>query len=239
MMKRADWNRLANDFESEVCDITREERTGKVEHYVNAAKLPRADAVLVDLGCGIGSFVSKFGSRFTRVVAIDHASKIVARAKASSSCPARPVKWMVMDVARAGDALGAIADLTVCMNVITSTSREQRDALWRSVAKTTKPGGYALIVVPSIESDIMVRKFAFRAGRADEFVSTVDGLVTRDGVAQKHFSREELAAALSANGFTVSRMGRAVYPWSVEGMSKPSGAGSKTPWDWICLSRRV
>ena len=238
MMKRADWNRLADNFESEVCDITREERTGKVERYVNAVKLPRRDAVLVDLGCGIGTFVSKFGSRFARIVAVDHASKIVARAKASSTCTA-PVKWMVLDVAKAGEALGTCSDLTVCMNVITSSSRERREALWRSVAMVTKRGGYALVVVPSIESDAMVRRFAFRAGRADEFVATPDGLVTRDGAVQKHFSREELAATLSENGFTVSRMGRAAYPWSVEGLRKPSAANAKPPWDWMCLSQRV
>jgi SAM-dependent methyltransferase len=237
-MKRADWNRLADDFESEVCDITREERTGKVERYVNAVKLPRRDAVLVDLGCGIGTFVSKFGSRFARIVAVDHASRIIARAKASSTC-ATPVQWTVMDVAQAGDSIGACSDLTVCMNVITASSPQRRDALWRSVAMVTKPRGYALVVVPSIESDAMVRKFAFRAGRADEFVSTPDGLVTRDGAVQKHFSREELAAALSANGFTVRRMGRAAYPWSVEGLRKPSAANVRPPWDWMCLSQRV
>ena len=237
-MNRAAWNRLANDFETQVCDITREERSGKIARYVSAAKLPRHDAVLVDLGCGIGTFVSKFGSRFSRIVAIDHASKIVARAK-SSCTSTTPVKWMVMDVAEAGDALMASSDLTVCMNVITSTNPERRDALWRSVAMVTKPGGYALIVVPSIESDEMVRKFAFRAGRASEFITKPGGLVSRDGVAQKHFSRGELSAALSANGFAVTRMGRAVYPWSVEGLETPSAKSAKPPWDWIALSRRV
>jgi SAM-dependent methyltransferase len=237
MMKRADWNRLADAFESEVCDITREERSGKVERFVNAAKLP-SDSVLVDLGCGIGTFVSRFGSRFARVVAVDHASKIVARARASSTCTS-PVKWMVMDVSQAGEKVGPLSDLTVCMNVITSSSREMRDALWRSVAMVTKPGGYALIVVPSFESDKMVRKFAFRAGRADEFTATRDGLVTRDGAVQKHFTREELAATLAANGFKVSRMGPAAYPWAVEGLRKPSGASGKLPWDWMCLARRL
>jgi SAM-dependent methyltransferase len=237
MLKRADWNRLADTFESEVCDITREERTGSVERFVNAAKLPRRDAVLVDLGCGLGTFVSRYGGRFARVVALDHAGKIIARAKAASTCEA-PVKWMVMDVARAGDALGACADLTVCMNVITSSSSERRAALWQSVAKVTRPGGYALIVVPSIESDVMVRKFAFRAGRADEYSATPDGLVTRDGAVQKHFGREELAETLAANGFTVKRIGRAAYPWSVEGLRKPAGANTKSPWDWMCLALR-
>jgi hypothetical protein len=125
------------------------------------------------------------------------------------------------------------------MNVITSSSHEQRQALWQSVAMVTKPGGHALIVVPSIESDHMVREFAFRAGRADEFKSTADGLVTRDGAVQKHFSREEFVATLSANGFTAVRIGCAVYPWSVESFRKPPSAGSKMPWDWMCLSRRI
>ena len=237
-MKRADWNRLANDFESAVCDITREERSGKIEHYVNAVKLPSRDSVLVDLGCGIGTFVSRFGSRFAQVIAADHAGKIIARAKSACTCAA-PVKWMVMDVAQAGVALGACADLTVCMNVITSSDAERREAIWRSVATVTKSRGHALVVVPSIESDEMVRKFAFRAGRAEEFISTSEGLVTRDGAVQKHFSREEFAATLVASGFEVRRMGRAAYPWSVEGLRKPSGASTKSPWDWMCLARRL
>ncbi len=238
MLRRADWNRLADKFESEVCDITREEKTGKVELFVNAAKLPRKGAVLVDLGCGLGTFVSRYGPRFERVIATDHASKIIARAKAVSTCP-KPVKWMVMDVARAGEGLGTCADLTVCMNVITSSSSDVREAQWRSVATVTKPGGYTLIVVPSIESDAMVRKFAFRAGRADEFVATPEGLVTRDGAVQKHFARNELAETLSAHGFAVRRIGRAAYPWSVEGLRKPASAKGKQPWDWMCLAQRV
>ena len=65
-MKRAQWNRLADDFESEVCDITREEATDRITRFVNAARLPKRDSVLVDLGCGLGTFVSKFGGRFTQ-----------------------------------------------------------------------------------------------------------------------------------------------------------------------------
>jgi len=236
-MKRADWNRLADDFEAEVCDITREERTGKVERFVNAVRLPR-HAVLVDLGCGLGTFVSKYGRRFARVVAADHARRIIARAKEASTS-ASPVEWLVLDVGKAGEALGTIADLTVCMNVITSSDSARRDALWRSVATVTRPRGYALIVVPSIESDRIVRKFAFRAGRAGEFTATADGLVTRDGAVQKHFSREELGATLVEHGFAVRRMGRAAYAWSVEGLRKPSGSNVASPWDWMCLAQRV
>src|SRR3982074_3595286 len=131
-MKRAQWNQLANDFETEVCDITREESSDSITRYVNAVKMPARDSVLVDLGCGLGTFVSKFGARFARAIAIDHAGKIVARANTVSTCTS-PVTWMVLDVAKVGAALGPCADLTVCMNVITSSDRDRRDALWQSV----------------------------------------------------------------------------------------------------------
>jgi SAM-dependent methyltransferase len=235
VMKRTQWNRLADDFESEVCDITREESSDSIARFVNAVKVPFQNSVLVDLGCGLGTFVSKFGERFARVVAIDHAGKIVARAKAASTCTS-PVRWMVLDVAKAGVALGACADLTVCMNVITSSDAKRRDALWQSVAGVTKPKGCALVVVPSIESDAVVQRVAFRAGRAAEFVSTSDGLVERDGALQKHFSRQELDETLVSLGFAVKRMGRASYPWSVEGLRKPPNR--KLPWDWMCLAQR-
>jgi SAM-dependent methyltransferase len=234
-MKRAQWNRLADDFETEVCDITREESSDSITRFMNAVRLPVSDAMLVDLGCGLGTFVSKFGGRFARVVAIDHAGKIVARAKAASTCTS-PVQWMVLDVAKAGAALGACADLTVCMNVITSSHAKRRDALWQSLAGVTKPKGHALIVVPSIESDAVVQKVALRAGRAAEYVSTSEGLVERDGAVQKHFSRQELDETFVSLGFAVKRMGRASYPWSVEGLRKPPNG--KLPWDWMCLAQR-
>ena len=237
-MKRAQWNRLADEFESEVCDITREEVAQQVTRFVNAAKLPAKNSVLVDLGCGLGTFVAKFGDRFTRVIAVDHAQRIVARAKQLCACPS-PVEWIVHDVAQIGTRIGTCADLTVCLNVITSSDPEKRAALWRSVATVTKRKGFALVVVPSIESDELVRKMGFRAGRAAEFVATADGLVQRDGAVQKHYSREELASTLTSFGFAARRMGRASYAWSVEGLRKPASAGAKLPWDWICLAQRL
>ena len=237
-MKHTQWNRLADDFEYEVCDITREEASNRVVRFVNAARVPSRDSMLIDLGCGLGTFVSKFGGRFTRVVALDHARRIVDRAKAASRCTS-PVRWMVLDVAEAGAVLGPCADLTVCMNVITASNGERRDALWKSVAIVTKPRGYALIVVPSIESDVIVQRFGIRAGRAAEFVSTGDGIVQRDGVLQKHYSRDELSATLSALGFAVRRIGRANYPWSVEGLRKPASPSKTLPWDWMCLAQRL
>jgi SAM-dependent methyltransferase len=237
-MNRAQWNKLASRFESQVCDITREGVTDQITRYVNAVPLPRTGSVLVDLGCGLGSFVGKFGNRFSRVIATDHAGKIIERARKLCVCKS-PVTWLVTDLASVPDAIGCCSDLTVCMNVITSSNAKLRQAQWSSLARVTKPRGYALVVLPSVESDKLVREMGFRAGRAAEFKSTDDGLVERDKVFQKAYARAELASTFEAHGFAVKRIGRANYPWSVEGLRKPSTAKARLPWDWICLARRA
>ncbi len=71
-MKRADWDRLADEFESETCDITREESADRMERIVALARLP-GKAVLADLGCGVGTFIARFGEKFTQVFGVEFA----------------------------------------------------------------------------------------------------------------------------------------------------------------------
>ena len=80
-MKRADWDRLADDFETETCDITREESADLTERFVSLARIPKRKAVLVDLGCGVGTFIHRFGGRFGEIFGVEFAPRIIARAR--------------------------------------------------------------------------------------------------------------------------------------------------------------
>ncbi len=236
-MDRKDWNRHADEFEDMICDIIVDEQGNQVGRFVKAVRLP-ANAVLVDLGCGLGSFVQKFGDRFQKIFAVDFAARIIARAK--QRCAEQPsVKWLVMDVARAFKAIGRRADLTVCMNVITSPSAAKRKALWSCVARVTKPGGFVLVVVPSIESNAMVEQSSSSTRRNGAFAAKRGGLVKHEDSWQKHFGRRELIATMSDHGFLVKQIGRVSFGWDDEGLRNPRAAGRKSPWDWICLAQRV
>jgi SAM-dependent methyltransferase len=228
-MKRADWDRLADEFESETCDITREESADRMERIVALARLPKK-AVLADLGCGVGTFIARFGGRFARIFGVEFAPRIIARAKARCG---GDVNWLTMDIPRAAKEIGCAAHLTVCLNVITQASATERGKLWASVAHVTRKRGYALVVVPSMESERMVVENSngdpeWRAG----------GLVRRDGVWQKHFEREELEHIFARHGFSVRRIDPAHYPWSVEGLRETKARRGKRPWDWVCLARK-
>jgi len=87
-------------------------------------------------------------------------------------------------------------------------------------------------VVPSIESQRMVKGLS-----RDREDSPSDKLVERDGVLQKHYGRSELISTVLDRGFTVKRIGRISYPWSVDGLRKPRSSKA-SPWDWICLIQR-
>ena len=235
-MNRSQWNRLADTFETEVCDISREETTNQLASLVRLAAPSGDRSVLVDLGCGLGSFVLKYRQSFSRIVAVEFAPRIIARAK-KNCAGLKNVEWLNVDIAKAGRVIGAVADLTVCLNVITSPSPAVRNALWKTVACVTKPNGHALIVVPSLESERMVQLLA-GVDDGSKTANAHDGLVLRDDAVQKHFRRSELEPVLVRHGFVPVGIRRVHYPWRKEGLRKPRVAGDRSPWDWACLARR-
>lgn len=236
-MNRKEWNKHASTFEKNVCDITREETDDQMRRLVARVKLPK-NATLVDMGCGIGTFILRYGEKFERIEGVEYASRTIARAK-KRCADVRGVTWRTMGIERASRVIGRRGDLTVCMNVITSHSTARRAAQWRSIAGVTKRGGYALIVVPSIESEMMV-ELEYQARKKKKTpLEHDDGVVERDGAYQKHFGREELNRLVSDEGFAVERIAKIYYPWAKEGMRETPSRAKKRPWDWACLAKRV
>jgi len=237
-LNRAEWNEIADDFEDYVCDVAVDETNNQLRRFVNAARPSPKSSVLVDLGCGIGSFIQKFGHRFKAIVGVEYAPRIIARAK--ERCAAIDgVEWLTMDAARAAKHIGSRADLTVCLNVITSASAPVRHAQWSGVASVTKPSGHALLVLPSLESEQMLQQQSLRDARNATFEITEDGLVETEGSFQKHYREDEVASVASSHGLEVKRMAPIMSPWSRTGLRKPRGGEWKNPWDWIVLAQRT
>jgi len=232
-MNRAEWNKLAATFEKDVCDISREETADQVCRYVARAKVPKRGGVLVDMGCGIGTFILQYGHRFAEIVGVEYASNIIARAK--KRCADVPgVTWHTAGVEAAGKRIGPRADLTVCMNVITVPNAAKRKAMWDGLAAVTKRGGHALVVVASLEAERMIEDVL-----GEEPGDHPNGLVDHDGALQKHFTRAELTEDFSRAGFRVRAIGKAFYPWRKEGLRATPKLRKSPPWDWIALAQRA
>ena len=237
MVSRKEWNKLADDFEAEVCDITRETKSAGIARIMRRLKLSPERSVLVDLGCGLGTFIARYGGLFAQAIGVEHAPRIIARAK--KRLAGAKVRWLTSNIPPAARRIGRRADLTVCMNVITMPRARTRAAMWASLARVTRRGGHALIVVPSIESDRMVERIAYGTTLAEAKAAAPDGLVDRGGSRQKHFAKAELRALLAAHGFQATSIQRVTYPWAKEGLRKPRASGARMPWDWLVLAKRI
>ena len=233
VVNRREWNRLATTFEKNVCDISREETADQIRRYVARANIPKENGVLVDLGCGIGTFIQQYGHRFAQIVGVEYASKIIARAKQRCAGIAG-VRWHTAGLVAAARRIGSRADLTVCMNVITVPGVAERKRMWDGIGAVTKRGGYALVVVASIEAERMIENLL-----GEDPQEHKDGLVDHDGVLQKHFARDELGKDFAAAGFAVKKIGKAYYPWSKEGLRATAKLRAHPPWDWVCLAQRL
>jgi trans-aconitate methyltransferase len=225
------WNGLAGKFEAAVCDVTTSSGNQIAELVRRTG--PSRDQTLVDAGCGIGSFLKRFGSRYGDVVAFDFASRMVARAK--KRCPDLPsVRWKTLGLEDAAAAIGPVGDLTVCLNVITSTDARLRARQWTSLTGLSRPDGYVLVVVPALESALHVQRFADDANKI-HLSDFKRGLVYRGDDRQKHYTRDELRQIVAAHAMRTVVLKRIHYAWADDGVDDP---GRRRPWSWACLARR-
>jgi SAM-dependent methyltransferase len=238
MVSRKEWDKLANAFEREVCDITRETKSDRIARIVRTLPLSKDKSVLVDLGCGLGTFIARYGRLFRQSYGVEHAPRIMARAR-KTLAGRDDVSFLTAGLPPAARRIGRRADLTVCMNVITMPVARTRESMWEAIARVTRKHGHALIVVPSIESDRMVERVAYGTTRTRAIAEAPDGLVDRGGARQKHFASEELRETLARHGFRTQRITRITYPWQKEGLKKPRNAGKQMPWDWLALAQKV
>lgn len=230
-MSQQGWNRLAAEFENSVCDITATSRE-QIAKLVALSK-PTRRKTLVDAGCGIGTFTEQFGELFGKVIAFDFAAAMVKRARRRCSDLAH-AEWHALPLEDAAEKFGTIANLAVCLNVITSPRESLRARQWESLGEIVKAGGHLLVVVPALESARYVAQMD-----AEAFHGSVDiesELVRRNDTEQKHYSRQELRRRVVQLGFEIVALRKITYPWEEDGLELTA---RKSPWDWACVARKM
>ncbi len=239
-VNRKQWNRLAERFNSSVCNIVEGERGTVIPSLVREALRRRPKPVVVDLGCGVGTFIERFGEKFGETVGVDFAERMLVGAR--RRCRKVPrVRWVCASVEQAPARVGQIADLSVCLNVLTSPNAALRRKQWKSLAAITVLGGCTLVVLPAIESAQLVARVEEQLRRKTASLAGADaeGAVFRGKARQKHYTREELREAAERAGFRVLRISRVYYPWADEGLHTRSAVTrGRYPWDWALLGVR-
>lgn len=233
-MKATDWDKLANAYADEVCDIFMRDRRGVIARWLRTSGQLTGRRSVLDLGCGIGSFFRKYGRHCGAKTGSDHSARMLHFAR--SRCRTQPdITWAQADVFALPDSWRASADLVVCANVLTFVAPGACLRALRQIGRTMKPRGHVLLIIPALESHDAV--VAFETGRpAPKRRATA--VVQRDDRRQRFFTADGIHRLVRSTGLVGVRVQKVWYPWVDEGITRPP-RGAEPPWDWLVTARRA
>lgn len=233
-MNAADWDKLANAYAAEVCDIFMRDRRGVISGWLKSSGQLRGRRSVLDLGCGIGSFFRKYGRHFGTKTGSDHSARMLHLAR--SRCRGQPdIAWEQADVFALPARWRAGADLVVCANVLSFVAPGACRRALRQIVRTIKPGGRVLLIIPSLESHDAV--VALETGRPAPH-RRATAVVQRDDRRQRFFTAAGITQLAGGTGLREVRVSKVWYPWVDEGVTRPP-RGAEPPWDWLVTGRRA
>ena len=231
-MNARDWDNLAAAYEAEVCDIFTRDRKNVIAGWLKMSGVLRGRKTLLDVGCGIGSFIKKYGRHFGAKTGTDHSRRMLRiaarRCEALSDC-----RWLQADVLALPSTLCNHSDLVVCSNVITFVSAAACARAMKQVARCAKPGGSLLFILPALESHDAV--VALESGRVPGRRGAT-AIVRRDDRMQRFYTAAGARQLALRAGLRAVTVRKAWYPWSDEGVTRPP-RGHELPWDWLVTAR--
>lgn len=244
MNERHHWDALAHHYNDEIFDVFASDRLKRLPHYFN--KYARAQGTALDFGCGNGKAFSFLCPRFRHVIGMDISGGLLRAARKRGYAN---VELQRKDLSSKRVVLSRVDFLFSC-NVIMLPEIEKNEQMFRNVANALKPGGAAVLVVPSLESALFAAWRMIELHRqegTDAFaIPTADlhsfkghkrdilrGLLPIDGVVTKHYQEPELRVVLREAGLQITAIERLEYGWDTELAEPPEWMNDPYPWDWL------
>jgi len=186
--------------------------------------------------------------RFKSVLAVDISGECLVTAKARGF---NNVSFKRADLASKTSKLPA-ADFVFCCNVIMLPEVARNENMFTNIRKALKPGGVAMVVVPSTDSmlyaawrmidwyrkekvdvaDIPASELAYFSGSKRDLLQ---GIIRIDGVPTKHYSGSELQVLMERAGLSLLKLEQLNYHWNSEFAEPPNWMKGPYPWDWLLL----
>ncbi|MCU0420251.1 MAG: class I SAM-dependent methyltransferase [Cyclobacteriaceae bacterium] len=224
MNEQQHWDTLAHSYNDEIFDVFANDRLQRLPHYFS--KHARAHGTALDFGCGNGKAFPFLSPRFRHVIGMDISGELL-RAAGQRKVP--NVKLVRADLSRKNITVPKVEFVFSC-NVIMLPEIEKNEQMFRNVANALKPGGAAVLVVPSLESALFTAwrmiELHRQEGTHARAIPPADlhsftghkrdilrGLLPIDRVVTKHYQEPELRVVLRQAGLHVSIIERLEYGW--------------------------
>jgi SAM-dependent methyltransferase len=157
-MDRSYWDGMAKGYEDEIFSVLHNDRQGLIRDHIRRISSPQ-NKLVADVGCGIGHCLALLADHFKHVYAIDISRKLLKRARQSHGHRAN-IDFHGGDIVSVFRKLPAV-DCVVSVNSLISSSGPVRERMLKAIARCLKPQGHLVLVVPSLESALLVdQRFA-------------------------------------------------------------------------------
>ncbi|HTF18702.1 MAG TPA: methyltransferase domain-containing protein [Chryseolinea sp.] len=250
MNERTHWDKIAPSYNDEIFDVFKSDKDGKLVRQLK--RYAKATDTAIDFGCGTGKALPLLSPRFKSVLAADISGECLATAKARGY---RNVSYKRADLASKRIRLPP-SDFVFCCNVIMLPEIARNEVMFQNIQRSLKPGGIAMIVVPSTDSmlyaawrmidwyrkekvdvaDIPASELAYFSGSKRDLLQ---GIIRIDGVATKHYSGPELQVLMNRAGLSLVKLEQLNYHWNSEFAEPPQWMQAPYPWDWMVICRRA
>lgn len=240
----AHWNRIATSYDEEIFDVYKSDKFARVVHYLEKHKGKRK--FVIDFGCGNGKSFSYLVPRFGNILGVDISDELLSRASQKGF---ESVKLQQCDLTKEDIHLPP-CDFAFCCNVIMFTDQVKNLQFLRNIRNSLKPGGKAIIILPSLDSALftswrMIDLYA-RDGikpeniPAEEFhynnqsaLALFQGIIQIEGIPTKHYTESEIQVIFKDVGLEVTNIDKVEYDWNTELESPPKWLKDPYPWDWL------
>lgn len=251
-MDKRYWDGMARGYEEEIHSVLHSDHRRVIEKRLRRIAL--GGRTVADIGCGIGHFLPLLSRCFRRVYANDISEALLARAGRDHAALGN-VTFLAGDIRRAFKKIPPV-DCVVSVNSLIASSAGIRHRMLEAMVRILKPGGTLVLVVPSLESSLLVDqrfvqwkwKHGASFSSAVRFVYPEDpradhlarqGIMGIDGVATKHYLKEELLFILQDAGLAAEDTLKIEYSWKTEFDTPPRWMKEPYPWDWLVIARRI
>lgn len=249
MNEEAHWDRIGAGYDEEIFDVFQSDRNKILRKYFT--KHGNRSKHAIDFGCGTGKSFPYLSPAFASVTAYDISTQLLAVAKKR---PFDNIHLHQADLTKSGIRFPS-ADFLFCCNVIMLPEISMNRAMFRNVHKALRPGGHALVVVPSLESILFAswrliewyRKEGVKAESIPESELSyfkgsrrkiINGIIYIDGVPTKHYTEPEIRVIFAETGLDITAVERIEYDWDSEFPSPPKWMKDPYPWDWLIECKR-
>ena len=212
-------------------------------------KVPEPGSKTVaDLGCGTGPLLPHLVGRFGRVVALDFAPGMIAKAKKRLGPAAAGVTFLARSMHDLDDFAGAF-DVAVAVNSVVMPDVREIDRTLLAIRSSLKPSGVFLGILPAMDAihyhTMLLYDEALDRGLDPEeaerhaafqgehhFYEFAFGRFGFRGLRQKFWQPFEAEHRFAKAGFDRVELTKVLYPWDDTITGGPAFAAHPQSWDW-------